>query len=59
VVEHQRGTRPWINEFFWVPATVGLFVVFGVAVVYSRVPAASLTVSTRFRTTKWRLRSSG
>jgi hypothetical protein len=37
VVEHQRGTRPWINEFFWVPATVGLFVVFGVAVVYSRV----------------------
>ena len=29
-----RGTRPWINEFFWVPAIVGLFVIVGVAVVY-------------------------
>jgi formate hydrogenlyase subunit 3/multisubunit Na+/H+ antiporter MnhD subunit len=33
-VEHQRCTRPWINEFFWMPAIGGLFVVVGVAVVY-------------------------
>jgi hypothetical protein len=34
VVEHQRGTRLGMNDLFWVPGLVGLFVVVGVAVVY-------------------------
>ena len=34
MVEHQRGTRLGIKDFFWVPALLGLFVVGGVAVVH-------------------------
>jgi hypothetical protein len=58
VVEDQKGrvgpdrreTRLRIHDFLWVPAIVGLFIVGGVASIISRAPAASWTVSTRFRT---------